>query len=71
MDEHGKLNMDRIVEENEVIYTFLEMLNTAKIENVNEKFLEKRDFFVIRQAYVRSVPEKWRIPCRIKGKVLW
>ena len=40
MDEHGKLNMDRIVEENEVIYTFLEMLNTAKIENVNEKFLE-------------------------------
>lgn len=39
--ENNNLNMDYIVENCEIIYTFLETLNTAKIFNVNEKYLNE------------------------------
>lgn len=38
--ENGKLNMDKIIESCRVMYTLLEMVNTMKIINVNEEYLE-------------------------------
>lgn len=37
----GSLDMDSIVENCKIMYTFLEMLNTAKIINVNESYVNK------------------------------
>lgn len=39
--ESGKLNMDKIVESATAMYTFLEMLNTAKIANINETYIDE------------------------------
>lgn len=39
-DENGKLNMDKIVEGATAIYTFLEMLNTAKFDTINESYVK-------------------------------
>ena len=36
---NDKLDMDKIVESVNVMYTFLEMVNTLKIENVNEQYI--------------------------------
>lgn len=36
----GKLNMEKITGKVNVLYTFLEMLNTCKMVNVNETFIE-------------------------------
>ncbi len=38
--ESGKLDMDKIRGNVTVMYTFLEMLNTAKMANVNESYIE-------------------------------
>lgn len=38
--ENGKLNMDRILESTNIMYTFLEMLNTAKMINIDEEYIE-------------------------------
>ena len=38
--ESGKLDMEKIRGKVTVMYTFLEMLNTAKMANVNEAFIE-------------------------------
>ena len=38
--ESGKLNVDKIKGKVTVMYTFLEMLNTTKMANVNESFIE-------------------------------
>ena len=38
--EDGKLNMDKIVESATAIYTFLEMLNTAKFVNIDESYVK-------------------------------
>ena len=37
--ENGKLDMQKIIEVSEVMYTFLEMVNTLKIKNVNREYL--------------------------------
>jgi hypothetical protein len=39
--ENSSLNMDKIVEHCEVMYTFLETLNTCKIEKIDESYIEK------------------------------
>lgn len=36
----GKLDMDKITENVNVMYTFLEMVNTLKIENVDEEYIK-------------------------------
>ena len=36
VDSDGHLKMDAIVESSKVIYTFLEMLNTTKMVDMNE-----------------------------------
>ena len=38
-DNNDKLNMDKIIENVNVMYTFLEMINTLKIENINEEYI--------------------------------
>lgn len=38
--ESGKLNMEKIIDTSEVMYTFLEMVNTLQIRNVDCKYLE-------------------------------
>lgn len=38
--ESGKLNMEKIINTSEVMYTFLEMVNTLQIRNVDCKYLE-------------------------------
>lgn len=40
-NESGQLNMDKIQRKVKVMYTFLEMLNTTKMANINEAFIEK------------------------------
>ena len=37
----NKLNIDKIVERCEILYTFLEMVNTMKIANVNENYIKE------------------------------
>lgn len=39
-NEEGKLNIDKITETVDVMYHFLETINTAKIYNVNESYLK-------------------------------
>ena len=39
--ESGKLDMDKITRKVDVMYTFLETLNTTKIATVNESYIEK------------------------------
>lgn len=39
-NESGQLDMDKINRKVDVMYTFLEMLNTAKIVNVNEAYVQ-------------------------------
>ncbi len=39
-DESGKLDMEKIVESATAIYTFLEMLNTAKFANIDESYVK-------------------------------
>ena len=39
--ESGQLNVSKIQDKVTVMYTFLEMLNTTKMENVNEAYIEK------------------------------
>lgn len=38
---NGKLNMDKIVENTTVLYTFLEMLNSTKIENIDASYINE------------------------------
>ena len=38
--ENGRLNMERVVETSELIHTFLETVNTCKMLEVNEKYIE-------------------------------
>lgn len=38
--ESGKLNMEKIIDTSEVMYTFLEMVNTLQIKNVDCKYLQ-------------------------------
>lgn len=40
-DSNGQLNMDLIVEDCTLLYTFLETLNTAKIKDVNEEYIKE------------------------------
>lgn len=40
ISESGKLDMNRIINTAEVMYTFLEMVNTLNIKSVNEKYIE-------------------------------
>lgn len=40
MTDSGQLNMDKIVESTKCFYGFLETLNTMKLENVNEEYIE-------------------------------
>ena len=40
-DENGRLNMEKIVESATAIYTFLEMLNTAKFANIDESYVKE------------------------------
>lgn len=37
----GHLNMDKIVDRVRIMYTFMEMLNTARIDNINEAYIEE------------------------------
>lgn len=37
---NNKLNMDKIVESSTLMYTFLETVNTCKIKNIDEKYIE-------------------------------
>ena len=37
--KQNKLDMDLIVESCEVLYTFLEMINTAKMKRINENYI--------------------------------
>lgn len=39
--ENGKLNMQKIIDISEVMYTFLEMVNTLKIKNVDASYLHE------------------------------
>lgn len=38
--ESGKLNTEKVIEIGELMYTFLEMVNTAKIKNVDSSYIE-------------------------------
>lgn len=38
---NGKLDMDKVIDKAGTMYTFLEMLNTTKLEEVNEEYLKK------------------------------
>lgn len=40
VQENGKLNMNRIIDTSEVMYTFLEMVNTIQLKEVNAAYLE-------------------------------
>ena len=40
IQESGKLNMNRIIDTSEVMYTFLEMVNTTQLREVNAQYLE-------------------------------
>ena len=40
IQESGKLNMNRIIDTSEVMYTFLEMVNTIQLREVNAEYLE-------------------------------
>lgn len=40
IQESGKLNMNRIIDTSEVMYTFLEMVNTTQLREVNAEYLE-------------------------------
>lgn len=40
INEEGKLNMDKIVESATAIYTFLEMMNTAKFIDIDEYYIK-------------------------------
>ena len=40
IQESGKLNMNRIIDTSEVMYTFLEMVNTTQLREVNTEYLE-------------------------------
>lgn len=40
VQENGKLNMNRIIDTSEVMYTFLEMVNTTQLKEVNASYLE-------------------------------
>lgn len=40
IQESGKLNMNRIIDTSEVMYTFLEMVNTTQLKEVNTAYLE-------------------------------
>lgn len=37
----GHLNIEKVVNRTKLMYTFIEMLNTARIDNVNEVFIEQ------------------------------
>lgn len=37
----SKIDMDKVIERTKIMYTFLETVNTLKMENVNEEYLEK------------------------------
>ena len=39
LSNNDKIDMDKIVESVNVVYTFLEMVNTLKIENINEEYI--------------------------------
>lgn len=39
--ENGKLDMQKIIDVSEVMYTFLEMVNTLKIKNVNSDYIHE------------------------------
>ena len=39
--ENGKLNMQKIIDVSEVMYTFLEMVNTLKIKNVTTDYIHE------------------------------
>lgn len=41
MNESGSLNVSKIRDKVTVMYTFLEMLNTTKMANINESYIEK------------------------------
>lgn len=38
--EEGHLNIDKIVDRTSIMYTFMEMLNTSRIDTINESFIE-------------------------------
>lgn len=38
---NGRLDMDKVIDKAGTMYTFLEMLNTTKLEDVNEEYLKK------------------------------
>ena len=40
IQESGKLNMNKIIDTTEVMYAFLEMVNTTQIKEVDSKYLE-------------------------------
>ena len=40
VQESGKLNMNRIIDTSEVMYTFLEMVNTVQLKEVDSAYLE-------------------------------
>lgn len=40
IQESGKLNMNKIIDTSEVMYTFLEMVNTIQLKEVNAEYLE-------------------------------
>ena len=40
VQESGKLNMNKIIDTSEVMYTFLEMVNTTQLREVNAEYLE-------------------------------
>ena len=37
--ENGKLNMQKIIDTSEVMYTFLEMVNSMKIKDIDNRYL--------------------------------
>ena len=39
--ENGKLDMQKIIDVSEVMYTFLEMVNTLQIKNVTPEYLRE------------------------------
>ena len=40
VQENGKLDIDSIVEDCTVMYAFLEMLQTSKIQNIDEAYIK-------------------------------
>ena len=39
--ENGKLDMQKIIDTSEVMYTFMEMVNTMRIKDVNTSYLNE------------------------------